>query len=76
LRNNAKVASSSSNAPEKVSVFSLTRGQNIPMGVDNRNLAKTLSIHDMIWQQKIYLDKIIDHESMLTAQQTDASSKS
>ena len=66
LRNNAKVASSFSDAPEKVSVFSLTRGQNIPMGVDNRNLAKTLSIHDMIGQ-KIYLDKIIDHESMLTA---------
>ena len=36
--NNTKVASSSSDAPEKVGVFSLTGGQNRPIGSDDFNL--------------------------------------
>ena len=38
LRNNAKIASSSSNAPEKIGVFSLTRGQDRSIGGDYCNL--------------------------------------
>ena len=38
LRNNAKVTSSSSDTPEKISIFSLTRGQNRPIGSDDCNL--------------------------------------
>jgi hypothetical protein len=40
LRNNAKVTSSSSDAPEKIGIFSLTRGQNRPIGGDDRNLVR------------------------------------
>jgi hypothetical protein len=75
LRNNAKVASSSSNAPEKIGIFSLTRGQNRSISGDDSNLVEISARYDMIWQT-IYLDKVIDSESMLTAQMTDASSKS
>ena len=38
LRNNAKVTSSPSDAPEKIGIFSFTRGQNRPIGGDDRNL--------------------------------------
>ena len=40
LRNNAKVTSSPSDTPEKIGIFSLTRGQNRPIGGDNCNLAE------------------------------------
>ena len=40
LCNNAEVASSSSDAPEKISVFSLTRGQNRTVTGDDRNLVE------------------------------------
>ena len=40
LRNNAKVTSSSSDTPEKIGIFSLTRGQNRPIGGDDCNLVE------------------------------------
>ena len=40
LRNNAKVTSSSSDTPEKIGIFSLTRSQNRPIGGDDCNLVK------------------------------------
>jgi hypothetical protein len=42
LRNNAEVTSSSSDAPEKIGIFSLTRGQNRPIGGDDCNLVEIL----------------------------------
>ena len=38
LRNNAKITSPSSDAPEKIGIFSLTRGENRPIGGDDCNL--------------------------------------
>jgi hypothetical protein len=35
LHNDAKVTSSSSDVPEKIGIFSLTRGQNRPIGGDD-----------------------------------------
>ena len=48
LSNNAKIASSSSDAPEKISVFSLTRGQNRPISGDDYNLVQVLGRYDII----------------------------
>ena len=48
LRNNAKVASSSSDTPEKIRIFSLTRGQNGPIGGDNCNLVDISARYDKI----------------------------
>ena len=49
LRNNAKVTSSSSDAPEKIGIFSLTRAQNRTIGGDNCNLIRDFrQIFDMI----------------------------
>ena len=48
LRNNAKVASSSSDAPEKVSVFSLTRGQNRSIASDDCDLLNISGKDDMM----------------------------
>ena len=49
LRNNAKVTSSSSNTPEKIAIFGLTRGQNRPIGGDDCNLNENFGqIYDMI----------------------------
>ena len=75
LRNNAKVTSSSSNTPEKVGIFSLTRGQNRPIGCDDFNLVDISGRYNMIQPKKNYLNKVIDYEPMLTAQLTDTSSK-
>ena len=40
LSNNAKVASSSSDTPEKIGIFSLTCGQDRPIGGNNGNLVE------------------------------------
>jgi hypothetical protein len=40
LRNDAKVTSSSSDTPEKIGIFSLARGQDRPIGGDDRNLVE------------------------------------
>ena len=52
LRNNAKVTSSSSDTPEKIGIFSLTRGQNRPICGDNCNLVEILGRYDMIQPNK------------------------
>ena len=77
LRNNAKVTSSSSDGPEKIGIFSLTCGQNRPIGGDDCNLVRDFRQieHDSA-VKKIYLDKVIDYEPVFTAQLTDTSSKS
>jgi len=41
LRNDAKVASPSSDTPEKVSIFSLARSQNRPIAGDYCNLVES-----------------------------------
>lgn len=48
LRYNVKVTSSSSDTLEKIDIFSLTRGQNRPVGGDDCNLNKTSGRYDMI----------------------------
>ena len=48
LRNDAKVTSSSSDTPEKVRIFSLTRGQNRPIGGDNCDLVEISGRCEMI----------------------------
>ena len=73
LRNNAKVRSSSSNTPEKIGIFSLTSRQNRPIGGDDCDLVEISGRHVMI-QQVNYLNKVIDHEPMFTAQVTHPSS--
>ena len=65
FRNNTKVRSPSSDTPEKIGILSLTRGQNRPIGGDDCNLVESSGKYDMIWQVN-YLDKVIDHEPMLT----------
>ena len=52
LRNNAKVTSSSSDAPEKIGIFGLTRGQNRSIGGYNCNLLKISGRYNMIQSQK------------------------
>ena len=65
LRNDAKVTSSSSDTPEKIGIFSLTSGQNRPIGGDNCDLVEIFQA-DMIWSSKgKYLEKVIDHTPML-----------
>ena len=48
FRNNAKVRSSSSDTPKKFGIFSLTRGQNRPIGGDNCNLIGISGKYGMI----------------------------
>ena len=48
FRNNAKVRSSSSDTPEKIGIFSLTRGQNRAIGGDDCNLVEISGRYGMI----------------------------
>jgi hypothetical protein len=48
FRNNAKVRSSSSDTPEEIGIFSLTRGQNRPIGGDDCNLVDQSGRYGMI----------------------------